>query len=136
MDNQDPRAELKRLAEEYVDAACACVQAKKSALPAAAERSNLARQSLYAAIDSLAASVPAQPVAPSEDEAWAFARMVWNEMDRKSMPGIYMQMVTEAVAKHYPQRAAPVSQEVAHAERIDFVAPPDSSPTPRQSRAA
>lgn len=43
---------------------------------------------------------------PTEDEAWAFADKVWTEMDRKSMPGVYMQLVTKAVAKHYPKHVA------------------------------
>ena len=47
------------------------------------------------------------------DDAWNFAKNVWNEMDRKAMPGIYMQLVTESIVKHYtkPQQRKPLTDE-------------------------
>lgn len=39
--------------------------------------------------------------ANATDAAWDFANAVWYEMDRKSMPGIYMHLVVQAIVKHY-----------------------------------
>lgn len=58
MDYQDPRAELKRLADEFAAAVHNVAQFPD------APSANAARNALFDAIDALAASVPAQPAEP------------------------------------------------------------------------
>ena len=64
-----------------------------------------------------------EPVAKrlDPDDAWNFAKHVWNEMDRKSMPGVYMQLVTESIVKHYttPQQRKPLTDEQMNALWFD-----------------
>jgi len=66
-------------------------------------------------VDPLPKQEQGEPVAKrlDPDDAWNFAKHVWNEMDRKSMPGIYMQLVTESIVKHYttPQQRKPKFKE-------------------------
>lgn len=63
---------------------------------------------------------------PMADAAWDFADKVWREMDRRSMPGIYMQIVTKAVADMYPKYTPPTQQALREAaskdtERLDWL---------------
>jgi hypothetical protein len=42
------------------------------------------------------------------ENAWQLAENVWRDLDRKSCPGVYLQIASESIIKHFQSPTAPV----------------------------